>query len=76
MTRFAKWVPTVKRASLLLAVFLLSASAFSALRYTCPCPSLCVSYTDPADLEVDNACVDFCIDKTHTLNYCTHVCTY
>jgi hypothetical protein len=26
--------------------------------------------------EVDNACVDVCIDTTHTLNQCTRACYY
>jgi hypothetical protein len=27
------------------------------------------------DYEVDNACVDFCLDKKHSLQHCTRVCS-
>lgn len=45
------------------------------------CPPVCYyyyGYDFPAsmyDYEVDNACVDFCIDKKHRLQECTRACS-
>jgi hypothetical protein len=49
--------------------------------YQYHCPPAChyyYGYNFPAsmfDYEVDNACVDFCLDKRHSLQHCTHVCS-
>jgi hypothetical protein len=49
--------------------------------YRYRCPPKCYYYygyifdNSMFDYEVDNACVDFCLDKKHNLQYCTHVCS-
>lgn len=40
-----------------------------------PCPDICYKKLSFIYRQVDYACVDFCIDYTHPLAYCMHVCT-
>lgn len=44
----------------------------------CPLHANYYGYNFPSsmfDYEVDTACVDFCIDKEHTVEHCMHVCS-
>ncbi|GEM_PF-6011384 len=44
-------------------------------RHYCHCQHFYYQCTGQ-DYQVDNACVDFCIDKRHTLNQCMRECSY
>jgi hypothetical protein len=38
------------------------------------CPSECYSEYPATPFQVDNACVDFCLDHEHSLSECQHSC--
>ena len=57
-------------------LFFPSVSAFVILQFQGNNPAECFDPHIDLYRQVDNTCVDICIDKQHTLEECEHACTY